>query len=183
MLRVSLPGNSKHYFKVFYIARNEEEVSEVAACIDVLVELGISPYKESIISASNNNSSVKEYLEKHEQEGSLLLPVLLNKKGCPKYLVNRGRNSPARSKLEYWRSVGTDGLVDSYRNIGLSPSQFTVYPGFKDLIVCGERRGNPCVYCPNVLGSIGNKPSCNFGCGQCLTHLNLKKLVEESNED
>jgi hypothetical protein len=141
MLKVSLPGKSTHQFKVFYLAKDEEEVAGVAAAIDVLLELEVGPYKEDLYAASERSQELKEYLDLSEAEGSILVPVLLNRNGLPRYLVSKGRSSSVRSKLEYWRSVSAAGLVNSYRNIGLSPSQFTVYPGFKDLIVCGERRG------------------------------------------
>ena len=181
MLKVSLPNKSAHQFKVFYLAKDEEDVASVSAAIDVLIELEVGPYVETILEAADSNERLSTALEEAKESGSILVPVLLNKEGYPRYLGNKTRSNPVYKLIQYWWDLKVYRDFKFMRNKWGS-DELTIYPGLKNLIVCGERLGSPCMQCPNVLDSIGSAPSCNFGCKDCLTSLNLKQLVENAND-
>jgi len=139
--------------------------------VDVLIELPARPYLERI-----RESECTEEVEKalsEAEEGVILIPMLLNKDGSPRY-VSLLKPDSLRGKIErFWArrdsSWGTKGHT-------VTPDM-RVYQGKVNLVVKGERKGSPCSHCPKVLDSVGAESTCTFGVRECKSNLNLRELL------
>ena len=158
-------------FRSFYLCTDSESAADVASCVDVLIELPARPYLERI-----RESECTEEVEKalsEAEEGVILIPMLLNKDGSPRY-VSLLKPDSLRGKIErFWArrdsSWGTKGHT-------VTPDM-RVYQGKVNLVVKGERKGSPCSHCPKVLDSVGAESTCTFGVRECKSNLNLRELL------
>jgi len=158
-------------FRSFYLCTDSEAASDVAASIQVLIELPAKPYLNKIRACPDFDGEFDKYLTE-AQDGTILIPMLLTKEGFPKYVSAYSPSSARRQKEYFWK------MRVFSRGEEIAPSE-RIYESRVGLIVNGKHRGSPCSHCPRVLESLGNEATCTFGLNDCRPTLNLKGILNE----
>lgn len=161
-------------FRSFYLCTDSEAAADVAASVDVLIELPAKPYIPKIKECDSCDDESAKILDSAE-DGVILVPMLTDRSGAPKY-VSLYKPDVERRRKEYFWSMR--GVSWGFRREEVT-SSVKIYESRVGLIVKGQRQGSPCSHCPKVLDSLGADATCTFGLKVCKETLNLKELLRE----